>query len=333
MPRVSVLLPAFDAGETIESALESVRRQSFGDFECVVVDDGSRDGTLDRARRFAARDRRFAVATLPHRGLVAALNAGLERCRGDLIARMDADDLMRRDRLAAQVAHLDTHPELAGAGSHVRIFPRAHLSEGLRDYERWLNGIDSPERVRRDAFVECPLAHPTLLVRSDVLRALGYRDCGWPEDYDLILRLLASDHGLGVVPRRLLCWRDHPRRFTRVASACRPEQFPRLKAEFLARGILAKSEVYVLWGYGQTGRALRRALLAHGKRPSHIVEVHPGRIGNQIHGAPVISYRELARMPRRPLVASVAGPEARSLIRAELDRLGYRELEDFVCAA
>src|SRR5262249_39092702 len=153
-------------------------------FECVLVDDGSRDGTRAVALRFAASDPRIRVLTTPHRGLVATLGTGLAQCRAPLVARMDADDLMHRDRLAAQLAALDADPRLVAVGCHVRLFPRAALSPGLRAYERWLNGIDSAERVRAEAFVECPVAHPGLVVRTEILRGLGYRDAGWPEDYD-----------------------------------------------------------------------------------------------------------------------------------------------------
>jgi glycosyltransferase involved in cell wall biosynthesis len=333
MPRVSVLLPAFDAEATLPAALRSVARQTERDYECIVVDDGSRDRTLACALAFAARDARFRVLALPHRGLVDALNAGLERCRGEIVARMDADDVMHRERLAAQLARLAADPTLSAVGCHVRIFPRAGLSDGLRAYERWLNSIDSAERVRADAFIECPVVHPSLAIRRRVLRDVGYRDRGWPEDYDLVLRLLAAGHALAVVPRRLLAWRDHPGRYTRVAEACGPERFPRLKAEFLAAGILAESDEYILWGYGHTGRAIRRALLAHGKRPSHVIELHPGRLGNAIHGAPVVRPEALPGLPRRPILASVAGEGPRALIRKALTGMGFRELADFVATA
>jgi hypothetical protein len=106
-----------------------------------------------------------------------------------------------------------------------------------------------------------------------------------------------------------------------------------LKAAFLAKGLLEQSETYVLWGYGSTGRAMRHALLRHGRRPSHVVEIHPRRLGQKIHGAPVIPPAELADLRGEPLIASVAGPEPRRLIRHALDRLGFVELRDFVCAA
>jgi glycosyltransferase involved in cell wall biosynthesis len=327
-----VLLPAFDAEATLASCLESIRRQTEPRWECIVVDDGSRDATRACAEWFARRDPRVKLLAAPHRGLVAALNAGLEACTGRYVARMDADDLMHRDRLRLQAAALDEQLELAAVGCRVRIFPRRHLSDGLRAYERWLNGID-PLQLRAEAFVECPIAHPTLMIRRAVLRELGYRDRGWPEDYDLILRLLAARHAVATVPRRLLHWRDRPERLSRTAATYRLERFTACKAAFLASGFLSRSETYVLWGYGHTGRALRRALLPLGKRPAQIVELHPGRLGQTIHGAPVITPWQLTGVPRRPVVVSVAGDEPRRQIRAAMAELGLRELDDFVCAA
>jgi glycosyltransferase involved in cell wall biosynthesis len=332
-PRVSVLLPAFDAAATLATALTSVARQTDPAFECVVVDDGSNDSTLAIARTHAAQDARFRVHTVPHAGIVAALEHGLALCRSPYVARMDADDWMHRDRLRLQVEELERRPELAAVGSHVRIFPRGGLRDGFRDLERWHASIATPEDVRRNAFVDCPVVHPSLVLRTAVLRRFGYRDVPWPEDYDLVLRLLAGGEEIGVVPRRLLGWRDSPTRLTRTDPRCSLERIAAGKAFFLARGFLAPTDEYLLWGYGSTGRAIRRALLAHGKRPSHVVEVHPRRLGETIQGAPVIAPDRLAQVPRRPLIASVAGAEPRGLIRAHLDALGWRETRDYLCLA
>jgi glycosyltransferase involved in cell wall biosynthesis len=333
VPRVSVLLPARNAAATLDAALASLRRQTWSDWECVLVDDGSTDATGRTAAAIAAIDPRVTVISTPHRGLVAALGTGLECCRGEYVARMDADDVMRRDRLALQVDALDRDSGLAAVGAHVRFFPRAGMSDGLRAYERWLNSVDSAARVRAEAFVESPVAHPTLLVCRSVLSAAGYRDRGWPEDYDLVLRLLASGHDIGVVPHWLVGWRDGPGRLTRTHPAYGLDRITACKASFLADGFLAGGERYLLWGHGGTGRALARALRSHGKHPSHVIEVHAGRLGNVIHGAPVVPPAALVDLPRLPLVASVAGEAARSEIRAFLATLGWIETRDFVCAA
>ncbi|RMF88752.1 MAG: glycosyltransferase [Nitrospinota bacterium] len=332
-PLVSILLPVFNAEKTLSACLQSVQRQSESRWECIIVDDGSSDGSLACARRFAGQDSRFLVLSMPHRGLVAALQLGLPHCRGTFIARMDADDLMHRHRLALQIRYLESHPALAAAGCHVRLFPRHRLLEGLRRYERWLNSIHTSWQVRAEAFVECPIAHPTLMIRRPILLQMGYRDCGWPEDYDLVLRLLIHGYQIGVVPYRLLSWRDHPHRLSRTGASYALERFTACKAAFLASSFLATTDRYILWGYGATGKALRRALLSHGKIPSYIVELHPGRVGKRIHDAPVIWPAELVHVPRHPIVVAVAGEKARSEIRECLVHMGFREVVDFVCTA
>jgi GT2 family glycosyltransferase len=288
--------------------------------------------------RVAADDPRFRVVSQPPSGIVPALTRGLRECRGAFVARMDADDVMLARRLARQVAALEAAPELAGVGCHVRIFPRSsgRAALGRREYEGWLNSLRTADDVARDAFVECPLAHPTLMLRREVLERHAYRDAGWPEDYDLVLRLLGAGLRLGVVPERLLCWRDGQSRLSRTSPIYAIERFVRCKAHFLARGLLREAPGYILWGYGKTGRELARALAAHDKRPRAIIELHPGRIGQRILGAPVTTPPELPallRERRLPIVVSVARPAPRGQVRAALARLGLVDGVDYVCAA
>jgi len=330
---VSVLMPFYEAEATLVACLRSVCRQTLTGWECVLIDDGSTDAGPTIAARFATADSRIRVISTTHQGLVAALNAGVPHCRGRYVARMDADDLMHRERLREQVEQLEQDSSLAVLGCHVRVFPRSALSEGARAYERWLNDIRSPDCVRRDAFVECPLVHPSWMIRRDVLTRVGYRDRGWPEDYDLILRLLGEGLRIGVLPKRRLCWRDRPERLWRTAVEYGQDRFTDCKAFHLANTLLAETDRYILWGYGSTGRALRRALARHGKRPTYIVELHPGRLGNRIHGAPVIPPERLPGVDRAPLLVSVAGAPQRKLIRTALADMGFVETVDYVCAA
>lgn len=332
-PVVSVLLPAYNAVGTLGAALRSVVRQSFRDWECLVVDDGSTDGTAAVAREFIAKDSRFRLLSLPHGGIVAALNAGLDECRGALVARLDADDLMHRCRLELQREALEQHPDWLGVGCHVRLFPRRAMTEGLRSYERWLASICSAGDVRREAFVECPIAHPTLMLRREPLLAARYRDCAWPEDYDLVLRLLETGGGLGMVPRRLLHWRDGAGRLSRTSARYAIAAFVACKAKYLTRGFLRDTSGYVLWGFGDTGKALAAELAQRGKHPTAIIELHPGRLGQLIRGVRVIPPELLPSLPRQPLVVSVAGLTPRSEIRAALLQMGFAETTDFVCCA
>ena len=332
MPRVSVILPVRDAAPTLGAALRSALRQTLRDLELIVVDDGSSDGSRAIAEEVAARDARVRVIATPPRGVAAAANAGVAAARAPLVARTDADDVMHRDRLALQVAALEG-ASLDAVGTRVRLFPSANLGGGMARYERWLNGLATPADVARDRYIECPVANPSLMIRRDVLAGAGWRDRGWPEDWDLVLRLLADGRRIGVVPRRLHAWRHAPGRLTTDHPDYSLDAFMKCRAHHLARGFLGATDDYVLWGYGDTGRKLRAALAAEGKRAAWIVEVHPGRIGQVIHGAPVVARERLPTIPRRPIVVSVAGESPRGEVRNALARMGFEETVDYVCAA
>lgn len=164
-------------------------RSIAADFEVVVVDDGSTDSTPHILDSIAARDPRVRVIHTDRHGIIDALNTGIAECRGELIARMDADDISHPRRLAMQVALMDEHPEVSVCGTLVRMFPRWQLLGGLVRYEQWLNSLVTHEQIVRDIFVESPLAHPSVMMRRDELVAIGgYEEHGWPEDYDLWLR-------------------------------------------------------------------------------------------------------------------------------------------------
>ena len=331
--KISVLIAARDAAPTLALTLESVRRQSFAAWECLIADDGSADATRDLAADFCRRDPRFRLLPLPARGVVEARNAALAECRGEWIALLDADDLMRRRRLEKQAAALAADPRLDGVGCHVRYFPRAAAGEGRGEYERWLNGFHDPEGLALERFVEMPVGHPTLLLRAELLREHRYRQMGWPEDWDLLLRLLGAGARIGVVAERLHAWRLRPDSLSRRSPAYSTGSFMRCRAAFLAEQWLPGVQDYVLWGYGGTGKALRAALLEHGRIPSHIVEIHPGRIGNKIHGTPVIAPAGLRELRGLRVVVSVAGAQARRIIRGAMEDFGLGEGVDYVFAA
>jgi glycosyltransferase involved in cell wall biosynthesis len=331
-PRVSILMPVYDAADTLHACLQSIRGQSMRDFECVIVDDGSKDASLQIAQTAARADARFKVLAKPHRGLVDALNSGIDACSAPLIARMDADDLMHDERLRLQLAALEDRG-LSAVGCHVRIFSAEDLGHGRLAYQRWLNSMFTADDVAREIFIECPIAHPTLVIRGEALRQLRYRDEGWPEDYDLLHRMVAEGHRLGVVGSALLSWRDGPSRLSRTDDRYGIDAFTRCRAHHLAHTFLREHAEYVLWGYGGTGKALRRALSEHDKKPRAIVDLHPGRLGQTIFGAPVIAHEALETIRGIPILASVAGLEARTRIREALHAMRFTEGRDYVCCA
>ncbi len=193
----------------------------------------------------------------------------------------------------------------------------------------------TPEHVQREAFIECPIAHPTLFIRRATLLEFDYhRGRGWPEDYDLVLRLLQNGRRIGVVAQRLLHWRDGVSRLSRTSDNYSLAAFVECKAEVLGQRLSGRERPLPALGeFGDTGKALSNALARRGKHPEAIIELHPGRIGQSIRGVPVVTPSKLPSLSPRPLVVSVAGLGPRSEIRQALTQMGYRELRDYVCAA
>lgn len=335
LPAVSVLMPVHDAAPWLGRAVRSVLRQSLGELELVAVDDGSTDASAQILARWAARDERVRVIRLPRReGLVTALNIGLDAVRAPLTARCDADDLNHRDRLARQATMLAAEPGVMVAGCRVASFPRRTLGEGFSRYDAWVNGILTPAAHRRERYVESTLPHPSAMMRTIELRALGgYRDRGWPEDVDLWLRVHAAGGGFRKAPEVLYFWRDHPGRASRVDPRYARAAFLRAKAHFLARDPFLATKRVVIWGAGAIGRQLGRLLREEGVAVAAHVDIDPRKIGGSRRGAPVIAPDGLHAHAGTPLIAAVGARGARAIIRADLGRRGYIEGRDFLVVA
>lgn len=335
---VSVLMPCYNAQGTVDDAVLSILEQTFSNFELIAVDDGSTDRTADRLRDWANRDRRVRVLTFPHAGIIEALNGGLVACKSGLIARMDADDLAHPDRLTKQVRFLTEHPEISVVGSYVEAFPGDKVGEGFKHYLAWLNSLDTPERIARDIFVESPLAHPSTMIRSDWLKRVGgYQEHGWPEDYDLWLRMHVAGAQMGKVQEVLLEWREHPNRLTRTDGRYSVENFLRAKAHYLCLGPLADREAVIIWGAGQMGRRISKHLERGGASLVAFVDIDPKKIGGVKRGLPILSAEqlpELLKQYREPMVLAAVGSRgARELIRQRLDEMGLIETQDYLAVA
>jgi glycosyltransferase involved in cell wall biosynthesis len=306
-----------DAVSTLPACLESLRAQTFEDFEVVAVDDRSQDGSGAVLAEAAARDRRLRVIRAPGLGgLVAALNAAADAAAGALLARMDADDVARPERLARQVARMGAEPGLDIVGCRVALVDGGGAGNaGMRAYVDWSNTLLTHEEIAGDMLVESPLAHPSVMMRAAVLRGLGgYRAFDGPEDYDLWLRALHAGRRFGKVPEVLLEWRDTAGRLSRTDARYAPERFFDLKVEWFLRAT-AVADGVVVWGAGPIGKAWARRLAEHGRAVMAFVEVDPRKIGQIVHGAPVVGVDAAADHPSAVHLAAVGRPDARRRIR------------------
>ena len=210
-PLVSVVLPAHNAAAYLDSCLSSLASQTFSDFEVVLIDDGSTDGTRQIAQAWADRDGRIRPYSRESRGLAHTLNEGIELSRGEWIARMDADDICLPHRLRAQLDCLKAHAaSICGGG--MRVF-----GGGRR--ERDFRHPTDEKAIKTQLLFDTPFVHPSVVARRDLLLKYKY-DYAFrcAEDYELWTRISLSGARMVNTPEIVLRYRRHPEQVSAIAS-------------------------------------------------------------------------------------------------------------------
>jgi len=344
-PRVSIAMPVRDAQASLDECMDSVLAQSETSFELLAVDDGSSDASRVMLEEHARGDARVRVleTTAGARGIVPALNLSLMAARAPLLARMDADDRMHAERLARQADALDADASLFGVTSRAAGFPSEEVRDGMRAYLEWHNSLLTPEEIARDRFIESPVLHPSVMLRTGIVRDRleGWQDRGWPEDWDFFLRAFEQGLRIARLPESLFEWRLHPRQLTRTHERYSEHALLDARATFLARRLSTVAAVgRSLWilGAGPVGKSLIKALAAKGTLAHGLADVDPRKIGGVVRGAGhqwrVVEHALLRTMSPRPFaVSAVSGLAARERVRTELRAWGWKEGEDFLAAA
>jgi glycosyltransferase involved in cell wall biosynthesis len=213
MLKVSILLPVYNGAKFLREAIESILSQTFTDFELIIMDDGSTDGTSAILDHYQRLDDRIRVYRHEHQGLIASLNRGCHIAQGKYLARMDADDVSLPERLARQVEYLETHPEagvlgcgvqvIDGGGKKIRIF-QFPVEHGVL-------------RFRLCFYNALTFAHPSVVMRRELLERVGrYNpDMLHSEDYELWSRLCGLTR-LSNLRDVLFYLRKHESNVTRV---------------------------------------------------------------------------------------------------------------------
>lgn len=202
-PRLTVLMPVYNGGVYLGPAIDSILAQTFGDFEFLIIDDGSTDSSREIAAGYAdPRIRRLENSR--NLGLIATLNRGLDLAQGEFIARMDCDDMSYPERFARQVAFMEQHPEIGLCGTW--------YTRAAGDETTLMQPPAEDRNIRFMLIFDTVFAHNTMLFRRAFLERHHLRyDPAYPhaEDYDLWVR--CARHGqLANLPELLLDYRYHP---------------------------------------------------------------------------------------------------------------------------
>lgn len=222
-PHLSVILTVYNGGNNLIPAIESILCQTFPNFELIIIDDGSTDQSIEILNHYKSIDCRIVLISRENKGLVTSLNEALSLARAPWVARIDQDDICVEYRFEKQINWL----EQTGAdicGSWIKFF------DGENSICKY---YESDEAVKFDLLFKSPFAHPTIMMRTEYARRLGYdMEFEKAEDYDLWVRAAMDNWKMGNVQEVLLHYRRHASQMTKISSLTTQEASARIRARY-----------------------------------------------------------------------------------------------------
>ena len=208
--KISVIMSVYNGEDYLSEAIESVLAQSFKDFELIIINDCSTDGTSDILAHYAALDSRVKVHTNEENlRLPSSLNKAISFSEGKYIARMDADDICLPDRLEKQFDFMEENPDIALSSCRFMTLKNGVISSG------GCGGKTDHESIKALLLVTNPILHPGIIAKADVIRELGYdKSFTCTEDMELWSRFVMENHKVEILPEYLMIYRLHDKQIT-----------------------------------------------------------------------------------------------------------------------
>ncbi len=329
-PEVSVILPFFNAENTLSAAVKSILNQSFTDFELLFIDNNSTDNSLLIAKELAKNESRIRLLKEKKQGVANAMNCGLKNSGGRFLSRMDADDISMPLRLEKQVKFLINNPEIGFVGSKVKYVAHNENAIGFVRFVNWANSFHSPKEIKLNRFVEIPIVNPTTLFRKELLEKYGGCLNGdFPQDYEMQLRYLEAGVKMAKLDEPLLEWHDYSTRLTRTDERYSTKAFFKTKAKYFNRWSERNNPFYPniwVWGAGRKTRQRAKSLKQEGIIINGFIDVVKSKTTQKT----TIHFEEIPKAGEIFIISLVTNYGAREQIKAFLLKANYTEGEDFI---
>lgn len=248
---ISVILPVYNGEKFLRESIESILNQTYENFEFIIINDGSTDGSLKIINEYASKDPRIKVISRENKGLVDSLNEGIDLAKGKYIARMDADDISLPERLELQLNHMEENPEITILGTYIEVF--GDESNEVESVNKWFNDKISSDNISLKISRGCPIAHPTVMMKTKFAKLEKYSSyCPAIEDYELWIRTITKGYTITNIDKTLLKYRVHSKSKSYIEKG---ELTLKQRAECKLNYFydLSKKNVLV-WGAGLGGR-------------------------------------------------------------------------------
>lgn len=261
MSKISILIPFKNAETWLKETIESIQSQDC-EWELICIDDHSTDQGLSLIHDF--NDERIQTVSNTGSGIVDALCTGFTLVTGDLITRMDADDVMPKGRLSLMANTLSNAPRKTIVTGKVRYFADGELSDGFASYESWMNERIEEKDFFKHIYRECTVASPNWMGFTEDFKEYNFfEQLNYPEDYDLLFRWYKNDFNIIGLNETTLLWRDHPSRTSKNSETYNQRALFELKLDWF-NGLNPGKSIAIL-GAGTKGKIAADVLLTQGR--------------------------------------------------------------------
>lgn len=319
---VSILMPLRNALPFLRDCLDSILQQTYSNWELIVVNDHSSDGSEVILQEYHEKDRRIKWFQNEGKGIIDALKMAYSKSEGTLISRMDADDLMPERKLELLRAALIEQPDHLATGFVSYFSHQGKLGAGFRRYEQWLNDLCLNNAHYGEIYKECVIPSPCWMVHRKTFERIGaFETSVYPEDYDLAFRMYREKVPVIGIQEVLHHWRDHGDRASRNDPNYADHSFLDLKLGYFLELDHDPERPLYIWGAGKKGKRAAQFLIDQ-KCDFHWISDNEQKIGKDIYGKIIQHSAEIET--GGTVVVLVANPNEQQAIERQLEKVDVR---------
>ncbi len=329
-PLISILTPFKSTEAFLEDCLNSILKQTYSNWELLIVDDSSTDSSNKIVEAFSKKDSRIILLKNSGSGIIDALKLALNKSNGELITRMDSDDVMQPNKLEVLANKLLTHGRKHVAIGLVNYFSEEGIKGGYKNYETWLNNLTKRGENYSEIYKECVIPSPCWMVyRSDLIACSAFNPNTYPEDYDLAFRFYKHNYNCIPCDEVIHNWRDYSSRTSRTHIHYAENHFIDLKLHYFLELDYNTNKKLVVWGAGNKGKVIAKKLIKEDISFDWICD-NPNKIGRDIYGKILYPFSFLATIKDPQSIITVANKSAQKEIRDYMNKLEMKPIEDYI---
>jgi glycosyltransferase involved in cell wall biosynthesis len=328
-PLISILIPFKNTASYLKECLDSILNQTYSNWELLIVDDGSDDESYTIVKMYAEKDNRIKLFKNQGKGIIEALRYAYQHSTGELITRMDSDDIMTPNKLKVLSDSLTLKGKNHIAIGQVHYFSKNGIGAGYKSYEEWLNKLIETGNNYSEIYKECVIPSPCWMLHREDLDKIGaFNSDTYPEDYDMTFRCYEND--LKCIPCSTILhnWRDYSSRTSRTDEHYAENHFLDLKLHYFLKLNHDSNRPLVIWGAGKKGKTVAKKLTEK-VIPFYWICDNPKKIGKDIYGKALLNFEYLNELNKPQSIITVANNEAQQEIKQYMASHNMESMHDY----